>query len=409
VGKHSVVLVNVNYRLNAFGFLALDELRNESGSGGSSGNYGVQDQRFALQWVQRNIKQFGGDPTQVTIYGESAGAFSVCYHIASPASKGLFRAAIMESGTCDSHEFFLDFKSADSWSADVAAWSGCNRTKESHDDFMRCLRNTTAVKWMDTVLSWFTGSWDRSGTGFRPLLAPLMPWAIAIDGSPQGLQDVPLNLIKQGAGSQVPLIAGTNHDEGSIFVPAMPLIVPGVHFPFDEHDVNLTLLHFFANSVPTVNSIILQYPLNFYSDPSEQAAVILRDYFFVCATRRVLRAERDRSLGAWQYHFTYEYHHPFEYIELGDYHTSELKYVWDHVRSVFDYPNDSKMVTSFNYYWTNLATSLDPNKPADKSQINWTTYDSSHDNFINMTVPTSITANNYFTSACNFWDSLYPL
>ena len=105
--QHNVILVAANYRLSSFGFMALPQLMTESGT---TGNYGVQDQRFALQWVQQNIRQFGGDPNRVTIFGESAGAMSVCYHVASPASAGLFHAAIVESGTASSPEFFVDYK-----------------------------------------------------------------------------------------------------------------------------------------------------------------------------------------------------------------------------------------------------------------------------------------------------------
>ena len=96
-----MVIVSANYRLDSLGWMALQELEDEDGSGGSYGNYGLLDQRFALQWTQANVHSFGGDPNQVTIFGESAGGFSVCQHIGSPGSSGLFSAAIMESGDCD--------------------------------------------------------------------------------------------------------------------------------------------------------------------------------------------------------------------------------------------------------------------------------------------------------------------
>lgn len=95
--KRGVVVVTFNYRVGVLGFLAHPDLTNES-ERGASGNYGLLDQVAALRWVQRNIASFGGDPTQVTIAGESAGAYSVSAHTASPLSRGLFRAAIAESG-----------------------------------------------------------------------------------------------------------------------------------------------------------------------------------------------------------------------------------------------------------------------------------------------------------------------
>jgi len=91
-----VVLVNFNYRLGAFGYLGGDALRGLSPSG-STGNYGQQDQRFALQWVQKNIARFGGDPDNVMLFGESSGATSVAWHLTSEKSKGLFHKAVLES------------------------------------------------------------------------------------------------------------------------------------------------------------------------------------------------------------------------------------------------------------------------------------------------------------------------
>ena len=91
------VVVFVNYRISALGFLGSDELAADSADG-STGNYGLQDQRQALVWVQRNVAAFGGDPSKVMLFGESAGSWSVQDHLLMPKSTGLFHAAIMESG-----------------------------------------------------------------------------------------------------------------------------------------------------------------------------------------------------------------------------------------------------------------------------------------------------------------------
>ena len=91
-----VLLVNINYRMGVFGFLASEDLRREGG--GVAGNYGLMDMVAALQWVQANISHFGGDPNNVTIFGESAGSFAVSTLMASPLAQGLYQKAIGESG-----------------------------------------------------------------------------------------------------------------------------------------------------------------------------------------------------------------------------------------------------------------------------------------------------------------------
>src|SRR5262249_54552075 len=99
LARQGVVLVTINYRLGPFGYLAHPALTTESPRK-SSGNYGVLDQIAALEWVKRNIAAFGGDPDRVTIFGESAGSWSVCSLVATPLAKGLFQRAIGESGGC---------------------------------------------------------------------------------------------------------------------------------------------------------------------------------------------------------------------------------------------------------------------------------------------------------------------
>jgi para-nitrobenzyl esterase len=96
-GAKGVVVVSMNYRLGIFGFFSHPELSQESGHG--SGNYGIMDQTAALRWVQRNIAAFGGDPGNVTIFGESAGSYSVSVQMATPTARGLFQKAIGESGS----------------------------------------------------------------------------------------------------------------------------------------------------------------------------------------------------------------------------------------------------------------------------------------------------------------------
>ena len=113
-----IVVVTINYRLGALGFLAHPAL----GSPGEVGNYRLADQQAALSWVRANIANFDGDPGKVTIAGESAGGMSVCDHLVAPGSAGLFRAGILQSGPCQAQ---ADLPTAEKISLDYAAQAGC--------------------------------------------------------------------------------------------------------------------------------------------------------------------------------------------------------------------------------------------------------------------------------------------
>jgi para-nitrobenzyl esterase len=93
----TVVVITINYRLNVFGFLGSKELKTRSPDG-TTGNYGIEDQRLAMSWARQHIAAFGGDPEQITIFGESAGGNSVINHLAQSASFPLYQRAIVESG-----------------------------------------------------------------------------------------------------------------------------------------------------------------------------------------------------------------------------------------------------------------------------------------------------------------------
>ena len=124
-----IVVVTINYRLGAFGFLAHPSL----GAPGTVGNYGLADQQAALRWVRDNIGAFGGDPRKVTIAGESAGGMSVCDHLVAPGSAGLFRAAIIQSAPCQAQ---ADLEFGQRQSVDYAIAAGCRNPATT----ARCLR-----------------------------------------------------------------------------------------------------------------------------------------------------------------------------------------------------------------------------------------------------------------------------
>ena len=185
-----VVLVSINYRLNIFGFLALPALQKEDPNQ-STGNYGSMDQVMALKWVKNNIANFGGDPNNITIFGESAGGWSICTMLATPLAKGLFHKAILESGGCEaSASLEKGFKQGEEFARQL----GCQ------PDDLNCLRKIPAKKLLKVVgieLSGFVFINHHDG---------------------YFLTNTPLAMIRSGKFNNVPLIAGSNRDEMSVLV-----------------------------------------------------------------------------------------------------------------------------------------------------------------------------------------------
>lgn len=183
LAKKGIITVTVNYRLGIFGFMAHPELTAESPHK-ASGNYGLMDQHAALVWVQKNIAAFGGDPSKVTIGGESAGSMSVCGQVASPLSKGLFRAAIGESGALLGNLSPHPLADAEQGGMKFAASIGANSLAD--------LRKIPA----DTLLKL------SAHTGFAP----------DVDG--YFLPESPQAIFAAGKQMDVSLLAGWNSAEG---------------------------------------------------------------------------------------------------------------------------------------------------------------------------------------------------
>src|SRR5580658_4926546 len=183
--EDGVTVVTINYRLGALGFMAHPALADANGQ---SGDYGLMDQQAALRWVQRNIASFGGDPRNVTIFGESAGGLSVLSQVASPQAKGLFEKAIAESGSYNLTQTSL--ASAETAGEAFATTAGCASQTAA------CLRSLP----VSTILA------DQDASGYTP--------NINSEVLPQSLGTA----FATGDFNRVPIINGTNHDEWRLFV-----------------------------------------------------------------------------------------------------------------------------------------------------------------------------------------------
>ncbi len=205
--RGDVVVVSINYRLGALGFLHLGERSDELTS---SGNNGILDQIAALEWVRDNVHEFGGDPDQVTIFGESAGGMSVGTLLGVPAAKGLFRRAISQSGACHN-----------SVSRESAARVAEIFSEKAGTSDVEALRGLPVEKILEaqaaTVLLLAN---DRRAIGEGRSLPLGMAFQPVVDGAV--LPKPPIEAVREGAAADVDLLTGTNLDEQHLFLLANP-------------------------------------------------------------------------------------------------------------------------------------------------------------------------------------------
>jgi para-nitrobenzyl esterase len=351
LAQRGQVVVTMNYRLGQFGFLAHPAFEAEDTEHHSAGNYGFMDQAFALRWVHDNIAAFGGDPANVTIFGESAGAISVCGHLVSPLSSGLFRRAITESGSCAlifmplHDEAGNPNASAESLGHRVATTLGC----DTASDVAACLR----AKSTEDVLAANPVSLDIhfSGAHYMPnvdgYVFPRSPWAALIDPS------MTLNATE--------VITGANADEGTGFTIRSPITT-------DAQFRDLVTTVFPSH----VDDAIALYAPSSYPSINDAANAFIGDSIFVCAARRMARAISERNGShAFLYFFT-RVNNFGRTLHLGAFHGTELPYVLGNFVSPFtESMADTALSTEVMSYWTRFAANGDP---SDAGGVAWSAY-----------------------------------
>jgi len=348
-GRHDVVLVSVNYRLNAMGFSTYI-----AGPNGEIGSAAMADQRMGMQWTQENIANFGGDPSQVTIFGESAGAFSVMYHLVSPPSWPFFSRAILESTTSSLSWFYQPRVEAvgvyESWSEGVGCPVG--------PDMLACLQAKPASDFVTPPANF---------SGRSPIYATF-PVGPVVDGSEHGLLGVPLDLARAGKIAQVPIMLGANKNGGSIFEPLVGL--PIIHKIEALNAADRDALFGYTFAPEDVAKLIEAYPLsefssakNPYQKSVEQA---LRDFVFQCSDRELATAWTDAGLDTYLYTFSFNMGPALNtLVPLGDFHASEIPFVFKNFLEVLDLlplsGNVQGMSDIISCQWTSFAYGGSPN------------------------------------------------
>jgi para-nitrobenzyl esterase len=354
-----VIVVTINYRLGALGFLSHPALSAEDPDQ-VSGNYGLLDQIAALEWVQRNIAAFGGDPDNVTIFGESAGSMSVACLLASPLAEGLFHRAIMQSGIpWRWHELRDDpsgQETAEEQGLAVAEMFGITGTGPEAAAALRSidaevLANVDFERAPDCML------------GYTPVIDGIV------------LTEQPLLLLRAGEFNRVPVMVGSNADEGTLFLldaEWLPRSTPEVYIGIVEQVFG-----------DRADEVLEMYPA-LPGQIREQLNRLITDYVMLTPSRMAARAVSQELPDVYYYYFSKP---PSSILGdwLGAFHSAEIFYIFGNLmgRSAWT-PADRQLSRAMQSYWINFAESGNPNGDGNPE---WPRYDLDTDQHLELAAP----------------------
>ncbi len=334
VAKGDIVVVTINYRLGAPGFLAHPGL----GPRGEVGNYGLADQQAALRWVRDNIAAFGGDPGKVTIAGQSAGGMSVCDHLVAPDSAGLFRAAIIASGPCSAQ---ARLAAAERDSIAYAAARGCSDLVTA----AACLRALPESRLAEPPWFFRIGANTLSG----PVIGtPVLP----VD---------PVATIAAGAAKPVPLLIGTTRDEFTFFT-ALQYLRLGMPAVADYPEL---LAEAFGARAASVAG---RYPLErFDGDAARAYSAVITDGYFSCPADRMGRGQA-KVASVYAYEFAdgqAPMPEPLHRVPfpVGASHGLDLRYLFDIGGAPPLDARQQKLSDAMIGYWTHFVSTGVPGFP----------------------------------------------
>lgn len=331
VERGNIAVVTVNYRLGALGFLAHPGL----GPAGAVGNYGLADQQAALRWVRDNIAAFGGDPTRVTIAGESAGAMSVCDHLVAPDSRDLFHRAVIMSGPCGAQAALPEAERA---GIAYAAAAGCPDV----DTAAACLRDLRVDELREPVWSSRIAGARLSGPVTGSATLPVDPLTGAADGD----------------AAAVPVLIGTTRDEFTLFA-ALRYLTEGERYGAERY--HPLLVEAFGDRA---DAVAARYPVDRYGDVAPAYSAAVTDALFACVADR-LAADLARHAPVYAYEFADRAAPAPEPLttlpfEVGASHSLDVRYLFDVGGAPDLTPVQQELSRQMIDYWSAFVRTGDP-------------------------------------------------
>lgn len=428
---NGVVMVTINYRLGVVGFLS-------TGDDASPGNYALKDQVQALRWIQDNIAQFGGDPGKVTVMGESAGAWSVHYHILSPLSAGLFHGGIANSGSALMPlAFQTDPLPVARKKAEAA---GCPTDTTQH--MIDCMRALDINVLMESEDPGDSGPVTRTampslGSSLYNVIWTPVVEAKTADNPEPFLTDHPRNVITSGQFNKVPLLIGTNSEEGSLFVVlniGTQAVLDDLNSDFQQLEIPFFLSKSFKQEeIPEALEKITDFYLgtNHTVTPSNVHLLIdamsdrFMNYNILKSVQLHLKSGHD---NIYLYNFAYrgkysvlaKARYTTGKYDLGVIHLDELEYLLSSGYSTDKWEAghpDLEVLEAAVTLWTNFVKFGNPTPPGERmpQDVTWPTAGAQHDKlsfyvFSNSNPPVkplklSVQADK-FKDRVAFWDSL---
>jgi acetylcholinesterase len=393
--ENNVIVVEPQYRVGAFGFLYM-------GVDDAPGNMGLYDQVMAIQWIKDNAAKFGGDPDSITVFGESAGGASVTSHLISPISRHLLERGIIQSGTINAPWSIMTAKRAREIADKLIVDSSCinaDGSSMSVSDAIQCLRDMPASN-ISTL------QWNSYSTILNFMSAP------TIDGV--FLPKDPMEMLREGDFKKVPLLIGSNRDEGSLFI----LYDFIEHFKKDgpnciSPDIFKDIYKNVFENRTRAEREAIRFQYTHWEDAQDPCKATKKfidfvgDYYFICPTNKFAETYASHGAPVYYYFFTQRTSSSPWGDWMGVMHTDEIQYVFGLPlnNSNEHTPAETDLSRRIMKYFTLFAETGNPMDDAEE----WPLYTKEQPNYFIFNAEERGTGRGPRSHTCAFWNEFMPL